>query len=142
MNYYIYLIAAIGCFVAELFTGEFSATCIGIGLLGSALASALGLGLYAQVGVFTLVAVVCWIGIRPVALRHFYKNAKEVKTPTQDVIGKPATAETDILPQKSEGRVLVLGESWKATAAAEIKKGTPCVVKSVDGVTLFVEVKK
>ena len=42
MNAYIYLLIALGCFVGELFTMEFSLTCVGIGLLGAALVSWMG----------------------------------------------------------------------------------------------------
>ena len=70
MNYYIYLIIALGCFVGELFTMEFSLTCLGIGLLGAALASWLGLSLGIQIAVFAVLSVICWIGIRPVALKQ------------------------------------------------------------------------
>ena len=35
MNYYIWLIIAVCCFVGELFSMEFSLTCLGIGLLGA-----------------------------------------------------------------------------------------------------------
>lgn len=142
MSYWVYLIAAVCCLVGELFTMEFSATCIGIGLLGAAGVSALDFGLTAQLIVFIVLAVVCWVGIRPIALRHLYKNEESVTTPTQDVIGKECVAESDIIPLKNQGRVLVKGESWKATAAQEIKKGTACVVKAVNGVTLLVEIKK
>ena len=45
MNYYIYLILAVGCFVGEVFTMEFSLACMGIGLLGAGLMAWLGFGL-------------------------------------------------------------------------------------------------
>ena len=142
MHYSVYLVAATLCLVSELFTMEFSFTCIGIGLFGAALTSALGAGLSAQIIVFIVLAAGCWTGIRPFALRHFYKNAKGVNTPTQDVIGKDCVVEEDIDPVNNAGRVLVKGESWKATAAQPLAKGTPCVVKEVSGVTLLVEIKK
>lgn len=141
MNYYIYLVLALGCFVGELFTMEFSLTCVGIGLLGAAAASWLGSVLWLQVAVFCVVAVLSWIGVRPVALKHLYGKMKEMKTPSEDVLGKPAIVEVDIDPVHDTGRVLVSGESWKATAAKALAKGTPCVVEKLNGVTLFVKEK-
>jgi len=141
MNYYIYLIIALACFVGELFTMEFSLTCLGIGLLGAALTSWLGGPLWGQIAVFALVAIVCWIGVRPLALKHFYGKNKEVKTPADDVIGKQAIVEVDIDPIQNTGRVKVAGESWKATAATSLPKGTLCVVEKLNGVTLFVAKK-
>lgn len=141
MNFYIYLIMALGCFVGELFTMEFSLTCVGIGLLGAALASWLGTSLGIQIISFALVAVMCWLGVRPLALKHLYSKNKEMKTPAEDVIGKPALVEIDIDPVQETGRVLVNGESWKATCDKPLPKGTPCVVKKLQGVTLLVTEK-
>ena len=141
MSYYVYFILAVCCFVGELFTMEFSLTCLGIGALGAGAASWMGLGSWWQVGVFTVVASSCWIGIRPVALRHFYKSTQHVKTPSEDVLGKEAIVETAIDPAHQTGRVKVLGESWKATAAGPLAVGTKCVVEKLDGVTLTVRAK-
>ena len=141
MNFYVYLILALGCFVGELFTMEFSLTCVGIGLLGAAVVSWLGTSLWVQVGVFAVVAVACWLGVRPVALKHLYGKTKGVKAPAEDVLGKQAVVEVAIDPVQDVGRVLVNGESWKATAAKPLAKGTPCVVEKLTGVTLFVKEK-
>ena len=141
MNFYVYLILALGCFVGELFTMEFSLTCVGIGLLGAAVVSWLGMSLWVQVGVFAVVAVACWLGVRPVALKHLYGKTKDVKAPAEDVLGKQAVVEVAIDPVQDVGRVLVNGESWKATAAKPLAKGTPCTVEKLNGVTLFVKEK-
>ena len=139
MNFYVYLIMAFCCFVGELFTMEFSLTCVGIGLLGAALSSWLGTSIWVQVAVFSAVAVISWLGVRPFALKHLYGKTKEMKTPADDVIGKQAVVEVDIDPLKEAGRVKVNGESWKATAEKALPKGTPCVVEKLNGVTLFVK---
>ena len=141
MNFYIYLVLALGCFVGELFTMEFSLTCVGIGLLGAAVVSWLGGALWVQIAAFALVAVISWLGVRPLALKHLYGKMKEIKTPSEDVLGKSAVVEVDIDPVQDTGRVLVSGESWKATAARALAKGTPCVVEKLNGVTLFVKEK-
>ncbi|MBO5911815.1 MAG: NfeD family protein [Elusimicrobiaceae bacterium] len=141
MNFYVYLVLALGCFVGELFTMEFSLTCVGIGLLGAAAVSWLGTSLWVQVAVFSVVAVACWLGIRPLALKHLYGKVKEMKTPSEDVLGKQAVVEVAIDPAQGTGRVLVNGESWKATADKPLAKGTPCTVEKLNGVTLFVKQK-
>lgn len=141
MNYYIWLIIAVGCFVGEVFTMEFSLTCLGIGMAAAALASWLGLGIWSQVGVFALVAAVCWVSIRPLAKRHLYSRSQHIKTPAEDVLGKTAVVETAIDPVHNTGRVKVNGESWKATALQPLAKGTECVVEKLEGVTLTVRQK-
>ncbi len=141
MNFYVYLVLALGCFIGELFTMEFSLTCVGIGLVGAALAAWLGAPLWLQVALFTVVAVLSWVGVRPFALKHLYGKTKEMKTPADDVLGKAAIVEVAIDPAKETGRVQVAGESWKATAAKPLAAGTPCVVEKLNGVTLFVKEK-
>ena len=141
MNAYVYLLIALACFVGELFTMEFSLTCLGIGLLGAALCGWMGCALWVQITLFILLSVACWLGVRPLALKHLYGKMKEIKTPSDDVLGKPAIVEVDIDPLRDTGRVLVAGESWKATASTALRKGTPCVVEKLKGVTLFVKEK-
>lgn len=141
MNYYIYLILAVCFFVCELFSMEFSLACLGIGTLGAALASWLGWNIWVQVFVFALVASICWIGIRPFALKHLYGKSKHIKTPAEDVIGQEAIVEIALDPASGTGRVKVAGESWKATAAKPIAIGALCVVEKLDGVTLTVREK-
>lgn len=141
MSYYIYFILAVCCFVGELFTMEFSLSCLGIGALAAGLMSWLGFGIWWQVGVFAVISVSCWLGIRPLLLKHLDKFTKHVNTPAEDVIGKEAVAETNIDPVNQTGRVKVLGESWKATAKEAIPAGTKCIVENLDGVTLTVRKK-
>ncbi len=141
MNYYIWLIVAVGCFVGEMFTMEFSLTCLGIGMGAGALVSWLGVGLWGQVIAFGLVAAAAWLGIRPIALRHLYRKSKHVPTPAEEVLGKTAVVETPIDPVHNTGRVKVCGESWKATADKPLPAGTECVVEKLDGVTLSVRAK-
>lgn len=141
MSCYVYYILAVCCFIGELFTMEFSLTCLGIGAIGAGITSWLGLGSWWQVGVFAVVASGCWLGIRPFFLRFIEKFTKHVNTPAEDVIGKEAVVEIAIDPAKQTGRVKVLGESWKATAQQPLAVGTKCVVEKLDGVTLTVRTK-
>lgn len=139
MSYYVYLIAACACFVGEMFTMEFSLTCLGIGLLGAAYTSFIGYGIWWQTGVFAVVAVVAWLSVRPLALKYLYRNVKSIKTPAQTVIGQQAVVDTDIPANGGFGRVKVNGENWRAVSAEPLAKGTLCRVEKLDGVTLFVK---
>jgi membrane-bound ClpP family serine protease len=54
------------------------------------------------------------------------------------VVGLSGEAHTDIL---GEGSVYVGGEEWSARSATFIPAGSPVVVKSQDGLVIFVELK-
>ena len=138
MSYYIYFIIAVCLFVCELFTMEFSLTCLGIGCLAAGAAAWLGFNLWIQVGMFAVVSLICWLNVRPLLLKHLDKFTKHVNTPAEDVIGAEAVVETAIDPAHNTGRVKILGESWKATADKPLAAGTKCVVKKLDGVTVTV----
>ena len=107
MNYYIWMILAVGCFIGELFTMEFSLACLGLGLAGASVAAWLGSSIWIQTALFAAVSAVAWVGIRPFARKHLYSKAKHVKTPAEDVIGKDAVVELDIDPVQNTGRVKV-----------------------------------
>lgn len=141
MNYYIWMILAVGCFIGELFTMEFSLACLGLGLAGASVAAWLGSSIWIQTALFAAVSAVAWVGIRPFARKHLYSKAKHVKTPAEDVIGKDAVVELDIDPVQNTGRVKVSGESWKATADQALPAGTECIVERLSGVTLMVRKK-
>ena len=137
MNYYIWLIVAVGCFVGEMFTMEFSLTCLGIGMGAGALVSWLGVGLWGQVIAFGLVAAAAWLGIRPIALRHLYRKSKHVPTPAEEVLGKTAVVETinSMMLQSTRG-VLRLFPNWLSRPASFTRlraKGAYLVTAAYDG---------
>ncbi len=140
MVYYLYLILAMCCFIGELFTMDFSLACFGAGLAGAALVSWIGLGLGWQVFVFLAVALALFISIRPLALKHLYKNNKHIKTNVDALIGRTVTVLT--APGEDHiGRVQTDGDNWRAYFAAAAKPGEKVTVQKVDGNTLFVNTK-
>ncbi len=141
MPHYIYLIIAVLCFVGELFTMEFSLSCVGIGFAGAWLAAWLDLNAWWQTGFFIVLATLAWTGIRPFALRHLYDKVKHIKTPAEDLIGQQAVVQEAINPQTGAGRVKIGSESWKATADTAIAAGKTCTVQKLDGVTVTVKEK-
>lgn len=142
MTYYIYLILAVLFFTGEIFVMEFSLTCIGLGLVGSAVASLLGWGPWGQALAFVAVALAAFIGVRPFALKYLYRRTKHVKTNVERLIGREALVEIAIDPIENTGRVKVEGgESWRASAKEPIAKNAVVVVEKVEGVTVFVKPK-
>ena len=141
ISYYWFLILAVGCIFMEFHIGEGSSLCIGVGFLAAAILSWLGANFSWEIISFIVAATVSFICIRPLTLKYLYKNASQITPPSEDVLNKIAVVEVDIDPIKNTGRVLVNGESWKATAEKPLKKGIVCVVESLKGVTLVVKEK-
>ena len=141
MVYYFYLILAMGCFIGELFTMDFSLTCIGIGLVGAAVAAWLGLGIGSQAVLFVCVSLLAFISVRPLAKKWLYMHTKHVKTNVDALIGRTVTVLT--APAEDHiGRVQTDGDTWRAHFDAPAKEGDKVLVQKMDGNTLFVTTKK
>lgn len=138
MIYYSYLILAMGCFIAELFTMDFSLACFGTGLAGTALVSWLGLGLWWQVSVFIGLSMALFIGIRPLALKHLYHSSKNVKMNVDALIGRTVTVLTAPDEQDHIGRVETDGDNWRAFFVSPAQPGDRVQVQKIDGNTLYV----
>ncbi len=138
MVYYFYLIVAVGCFIGELFTMDFSLTCIGLGLIGAALGAWLNLGIGSQVVLFVCVSILSFISVRPMAKKWLYMHTKNVKTNVDALIGRVVT----VLAAPDEnhiGRVQTDGDNWRAFFKDNAKEGDKVVVEKMDGNTLFVK---
>lgn len=141
MAYYFYLILAMICFIGELFTMDFSLTCIGIGLLGAALGVWLNLGIGGQAALFVCVSLLAFISVRPMAKKWLYMHTKNVKTNVDALIGRTVIVLS--APDKDHiGRVQTDGDNWRAFFDGQAKEGDKVVVKKMDGNTLFVTTKQ
>ena len=141
MAYYFYLILAVSCFIGELFTMDFSLTCIGIGLLGAALGAWMGSGIGTQAFLFACVALLSFVSIRPLAKKWLYMRNKNVKTNVDALIGRAVTVLT--APAEDHiGRVQTDGDNWRAHFDGPAKEGDKVFVQKMDGNTLFVTTKK
>ena len=137
MPYYTYLIVAVGCFIGELFTMDFSLTCFGIGLLGSAFAAWLGLGIGSQSVLFVCISLLAFISVRPLAKKWLYKHTKHVSTNVDALIGRTVVVLT--APDANHiGRVQTDGDNWRAHFAVPAQTGDKVRVEKIDGNTLFV----
>ena len=136
-----YLILAVACFIGELFTMDFSLTCIGLGFAGSALVAWMGFGFVSQVILFVCVALLAFISIRPFAKKWLYMHTKNVKTNVDALIGRTVTVLT--APAEDHiGRVQTDGDNWRAYFDGPAKEGDKVIVQKMDGNTLFVTTKK
>jgi len=137
----LWLTIAIVLFIVEIITPGFVIACFGVGALGAALAAFLNLGVFYQTSFFVITTVLSFIIIRPFYFRYLVKNTPGTRTNIEALIGRKAIVLEPIDPLKSQGRVKIDGEDWKATSVNEeqIQQGTPVVIRGVDGVKLIVE---
>lgn len=138
--WHIWIIVALIFFILEIFTPGFAVACLSIGAIGSAIASACDWTLKIQLLVFAVVTLLAFVLVRPVMLKLFHKNSKEVATNTDALIGRQALVSEEIKPVVG-GRVKIDGDDWKAVTAdgKSVEAGKVVRIVKVESVILTVE---
>lgn len=103
--------------------------------------SLLDLGIWWQLGAFSVVSIVLIIFTRPIVARHLKRN--ESKTNVDSLIGEVATVTKDILPD-DRGEVKIKGQYWLAISSnnEKIEVGNKVSILAIEGVKLIVKIYK
>jgi membrane protein implicated in regulation of membrane protease activity len=134
----IWLIIAAVLAVAEIFTLTAALGMLSAAAFVTTAFAAAGLPLPLQFLVFTLVAVVSLVFLRPLALRHLLRPPTE-RFGIDALIGRAAYAVSEVTGRG--GRVRIDGEEWTARAYDEtlvIPPGTTVDVIEISGTTALV----
>ena len=143
--YHYWIIAALICFIVEIFTAGFAVFCFSIGALCGALVCWLGLGVIWQVVFFALGTFVSFAFIRPFVLKFIQKKSPEdLKTNADALIGKEAVVIEPIDNVSRKGRVAIDGDTWRAVSetGAPIAIDERVVVVRRESIVLYVKVKE
>lgn len=134
----IWLIVAAALTVVEIFTLTAALAMLGAAALVTAGCAGLGLPLPLQFLVFTVVATVCVLFVRPIALRHVLQPQVE-RFGVDALVGRAAYVVSEVTGLG--GRVRIDGEEWTARAYDEtlvIAPGTTVDVMEISGATALV----
>ena len=134
----IWILAAVGLAVAELFTTSFFLIMFALGAGAAAAAAALDAPVSVQALVFVLVSLIATLGIRPVLRRHFGRDAGE-PTPVAEIAGSEAVVLETV--DQNKGMIKIDGEYWQARALEAgqvIEPGERVHVVEIKGVTAMV----
>ncbi len=134
-----WVIVAIICAVAEIFTAGFFIIWFGGGALAAALVAKIGLSLEWQFGSFVVVSTVLVLSTKKLTAK-LHRKGPEFKTNVYRIQGKEATVTVEI-PQDGSGQVKIGGEIWSARAeqGGRIPAGVKVRVLRVSGVHAIVE---
>jgi membrane protein implicated in regulation of membrane protease activity len=138
--WHVWLIIAIGLFIAEIFVPGFVLGSFGIGCLFSALAALFDMHLKIQLVTFSVLTLATFFAVRPIFLKYFYSPASKIQTNIDALVGKTGLVSEKIDPDANKGRVIVGGEDWRAVSADGnwVEEGEKVKVVSVEGTKLFV----
>ncbi|MFD8205906.1 NfeD family protein [Streptomyces sp. NPDC059695] len=134
----VWSIAAGVLVVAEIFTLTAALGILGVAAAVTAATAALGLPPPLQLVVFTVLAVVSLLFVRPVAVRHLLKPEAE-RFGVDALVGRSAHVVAEVTGRG--GRVRIGGEEWTARAYDEtlvIPPGATVDVMAIDGATAVV----
>ncbi|MEV5428218.1 NfeD family protein [Streptomyces sp. NPDC052701] len=134
----IWLIVAAALTVTEIFTLTAALGMLGVAALVTAGCAALGISLPFQFLVFTIVATVTVLFVRPVALRHVLRPQAE-RFGIDALVGSAAYVVSEVTGR--DGRIRIGGEEWTARAYDEtlvIPPGAAVDVIEITGTTALV----
>jgi membrane protein implicated in regulation of membrane protease activity len=134
----LWVVIAVALAVGEVMTAGFVLGAIALAAVLPALAAALGLGLAAQLLLFTAGTLASLVLLRPLAQRHLRVPAA-IRTGTKALEG--ARAVVLVRVDDTGGRVRIGGEEWSARAYFDdqvIEPGTRVEVAKIDGATALV----
>lgn len=136
----VWLVLGLVLIAGEVLSGDFVLVMLGIGGLGAAGVTALGVNVLISAIVFAVLSIGLVIGVRPIVKRKFGVG-KITPTNVQALVGADATAVTEVTSE--EGRVKISGDVWSARCLEheKIQPGASVTVVEISGATAVVIAK-
>ena len=137
----VWLAAAMGLIILEVFVPGFVLACLGAGALAGAVAAALGWSLSVQLVCVALFSLLSFFFLRPVALRM--SQSEGTRTGVDALVGRKCRVSMSFDPVTGFGRCKVDGDDWRAqlsprAQADDASEGASVWVGRVDSNTLIV----
>jgi len=138
----IWVTLAIVFFTLEIFIPSFWIAIIGIGALAAAIPAAFNLSINWQLGVLSVVSIICGIFLRPIIIKYLYKSEKATPSNASALIGKKVKVTERINSANEPGRVKIGSEIWKAVPQNKdlvIEVDEFVEIVEVDGATVIIK---
>lgn len=137
MSYVIWLVVGILLLIGEIFTLDFSLSCIGLAFMSAGLISWLGLSIYWQLTTVCAVLVILFLTLRPFILKHITKKTG-YKSNVEALVGTKHDFYA-LKEDKKHALIKIDGDVWEAESAAQLIDGKPVKVVQISGTTLIVK---
>jgi membrane protein implicated in regulation of membrane protease activity len=138
--WFVWVIAAIVCFVVEIFTAELMLASVGLGCLGAGAAAFFGAPVNGQILAFILTTLALMFAVRPRLKRWLYRSGDPKPLGIDAYIGRQGEITEQVQGDVAPGRVRLGGEEWRAVShdRQPIDAGERVEVVSVEAATLIV----
>ncbi len=136
----LWILLAVICLILELTNGDFYIMCFAIGAAFTAIISAIGIGLTAQLVIFVICSVLCIFFVRPVALKYLHSKHRERLSNADALIGQIGRVSETIV-EGGFGRVALDGDDWKAVSSdgSCLEKGEKVRIVGRESIIITVE---
>ena len=140
-NWEFWTIVAIAMLIVEVFTTSFFFAAFCIGGLFAAAGATFDLSSEWQLFLFTAGTILSYAFLRPLYLKYLNRNAPDVKTNADALIGKIGRVVVDIPNDEAPGRIAVDGDEWQALSATKspISVGRKVIIVHRDSLILTVK---
>lgn len=141
VNWQIWLILALLCFIVEIFSNIFVFLCFCVGCLVSTITAVFTESVVIQILVFSIVTLISLIFVRPIMNKYAFRKSNDTKTNVDALIGAEGRVIETIDDISNTGRVFVNGDDWKAVSVdnQRIEKDKKISVVKVDSNILIVK---
>lgn len=137
MSYVTWAVLGIMLLIGEIFTMDFSLSCIGLGFLVAALMAYLGFGINVQLITACIVWLILFFTLRPFILKHLARK-QEYKSNVDALVGTKHNFYA-LSEDKKHAKIKIDGDVWEAQSATTLKDGKAVTVAKVEGATLIVK---
>jgi len=137
MSYAIWLVIGVLLLICEIFTLDFSLSCIGLAFMSAGLVSWLGLSIYWQLITVSVILVILFFTLRPFILKHLTRK-QEYKSNAEALAGTKHNFYA-LKEDKKHALIKIDGDVWEAESATALVDGKPVKVVKVEGTTLIVK---
>ena len=137
MSYAIWIVVGVAFLIGEIFTLDFSLSCIGLACLSAGLVSWLGLNVYWQLVTVSVILVLLFFTLRPFVLKHLSRK-NEYKSNVEALVGTQHNFYA-LKEDKKHALIKIDGDVWEAVSATPLIDGKTIKIVKVEGTTLIVK---
>jgi len=137
MSYVTWAVLGILLLIGEIFTMDFSLSCVGLGLLVAALMAYLGFGIHVQLIALCVVWLILFFTLRPFILKHLARK-QEYKSNMEALVGTKHDFYA-LSEDKKHAKIKIDGDVWEAESATPLVEKKQVKVVKVEGATLIVK---
>lgn len=137
MSYVIWLVIGFLLLIGEIFTLDFSLSCVGLAFISAGLISWLGFNIYWQLVTVCVVLLVLFFTLRPFILKHIARK-QEYKSNIDALVGTKHNFYA-LKEDKKHALIKIDGDVWEAESATPLAEDKTVKVIKIEGSTLIIK---